>query len=97
MLHPYQYDMRQSQDLFGGAAGNDLFEEFKNLLAVRADYDARGSDMWYAVPFAEVDFSQCRKCTPSYRALPRDFPPPVCSERNPDEATVLNDQVRHIT
>jgi paired amphipathic helix protein Sin3a len=49
--------------------------------------------MWYAVPLSEVDFSQCRKCTPSYRALPKDFPKPICSERRPEEAAVVNDQV----
>ena len=39
---------------------------------------------------SQIDFSRCRKCTPSYRALPRDYPLPPCSERSPAEADVLN-------
>ena len=35
------------QDLFG-AAHQELFEEFKLLMATRANYDAQPSDMWYA-------------------------------------------------
>jgi hypothetical protein len=27
-------------------------------------------DIWFALPLTEIDFSQCRKCTPSYRILP---------------------------
>ena len=50
-------------------------------------------DMWYATPLSEIDFSQCRKCTPSYRALPKSYPKPVCSERNEVEASLLNDVV----
>ena len=33
------------QDLFG-AAHQELFEEFKLLMATRANYDAQPSDMW---------------------------------------------------
>ena len=51
-------------------------------------------DMWYATPLSEIDFSQCRKCTPSYRALPKSYPKPVCSERSEVEASLLNDVVR---
>lgn len=50
-------------------------------------------DMWYATPLSEIDFSQCRKCTPSYRALPKSYPKPVCSERSEVEASLLNDVV----
>lgn len=79
------------KDLFGGLTGHDLFDEFKRLLSVRSEYEARGSDLWYAVPLSEIDFTQCRKCTPSYRALPKDYPKPICSERSPTEAVELND------
>ena len=44
----------------------------------------------YAVPLMEIDFTRCRKCTPSYRALPRDYPNPPCSERSEEEKKVLN-------
>jgi paired amphipathic helix protein Sin3a len=47
--------------------------------------------MWYSTPLSEIDFSQCRKCTPSYRALPKDYPLPACSERSAADEAVLND------
>lgn len=45
------------------------------------------------MPLSEIDFSQCLKCSPSYRALPKDYPKPKCSERSPEEESVLNDSV----
>ena len=41
---------------------------------------------------SEIDFTQCRKCTPSYRSLPKNYPKPLCSERSEAEAAVLNDE-----
>lgn len=85
------------QELFGSAAGGggsavELFEEFKALLDSRANFESKGHEVWYAIPLSEIDFSQCRKCTPSYRALPKDFPPVQCSEMTPEDAAVLNNQ-----
>ena len=73
-------------DLFGPQYP-DLFAEFKRLMHTggpallsnigapagsgQGDAMALTTDMWYSTPLAEVDFSQCRKCTPSYRALPK--------------------------
>ena len=81
--------MQLVRDLFG-PTNADLFEEFKALLSHRAAYDSSAADMWYAIPLAEIDFSQCHKCTPSYRGLPRDYPRPTCSERSHIDASVLN-------
>lgn len=78
------------QDLFG-PAHQALFEEFKALLFRRTAYDSSAGDMWYAVPLSEIDFSQCLKCTPSYRALPKDYPNALCSDKGPLETSVLND------
>lgn len=78
------------KDIFG-AANSELFEDFKRLLISRVEYEANGKDLWFATPLSEIDFSQCRKCTPSYRALPKDFPKPVFSERSEVEAACLND------
>jgi len=78
------------KDIFG-ASNSELFEDFKRLLISRAEYEANGKDLWFATPLSEIDFSQCRKCTPSYRALPKDFPKPVFSERSEMEAACLND------
>jgi hypothetical protein len=78
------------KDLFG-TTNQELFEEFKRLLAGRESYEANGQDLWFSVPLSEVDFTQCLRCTPSYRALPKDYPRPQCSERGDMEASVLND------
>ena len=75
-----------------GAAGADQFAELKKLMSARADYEGNGSDTLYAIPTSEIDFNQCRKCTPSYRALPKDYPKPVCTERSEMEQSVLNDE-----
>jgi paired amphipathic helix protein Sin3a len=77
-----------------GKKHSKLFEEFKRILkAAGATTGAAPplEDAWYSVPLSEIDFSRCRRCSPSYRALPRDYPPPPCSDRNDEEAKVLND------
>lgn len=79
------------QDLFG-SAGIDLFDEFKCLMNARISYQTNESNMWYGTPSSEIDFTQSRKCTPSYRALPKTYPVPVCSERGELEQSVLNDE-----
>jgi paired amphipathic helix protein Sin3a len=63
------------------------------LAHLREEYEEHKADMWYAVPLSEIDFTQCRKCTPSYRALPKDYPRIKCTERSEEEARLLNDQV----
>jgi paired amphipathic helix protein Sin3a len=77
-----------------GKRNSNLFEEFKRILA-SAGSPALSTqwmeDAWYSVPLAEIDFGRCRRCTPSYRALPRDYPPPPCSERSETEVKILND------
>lgn len=80
-----------AEDLFG-SAGSELFDEFKSLMNARVAYDTQGQDIWYGVPSSEIDFSQSRKCTPSYRALPKQYPKPICSARSEMEASVLNDE-----
>ncbi|CAM9105712.1 unnamed protein product, partial [Ectocarpus fasciculatus] len=79
------------QDLFG-PAHQAIFEEFKALLFRRTAYDSSAGDMWYAVPLSEIDFSQCLKVTPSYRALPKDYPDALCSDKGALEASILNDR-----
>lgn len=79
------------EQLFG-TTGADLFDEFKSLMTARQAYDSSGQDLWYGVPLSEIDLTQSRKCTPSYRALPKQYPKPLCSERSAAEAAVLNDE-----
>ena len=82
----------------------DLLVELKRLLQARSlpvkkgggggKGAARGGiapEPWYGMAVSDVDFSQCRRCTPSYRALPPYFPKPPCSQRSAQEAGVLND------
>jgi len=77
-----------------GKRNNKLFEEFKRILAAAGGQGMSTvpsmEDSWYSVPLSEIDFSRCRKCSPSYRALPRDYPAPPCSQRSDEEAKVLN-------
>jgi paired amphipathic helix protein Sin3a len=42
------------------------------------------------MPTTEIDFSQCRRCTPSYRALPHNYPRGKCSGRTALCESVLN-------
>lgn len=69
----------------------DLFDEFKRVLAAAGSPTAMNDDTWFSVPLSEIDFTRCRKCTPSYRALPRNYPLPPCSDRLDLETSVLND------
>jgi paired amphipathic helix protein Sin3a len=77
-----------------GKRNTKLFEEFKRILAAAGSPSGSSpmmEDSWYSVPLSEIDFSRCRRCTPSYRALPRDYPAPPCSDRTDEEAKILND------
>ena len=77
-----------------GKRNTKLFEEFKRILGAAgvaaANNISNMEDSWHSVPLSEIDFSRCRRCSPSYRALPRDYPAPPCSERSEMEAKVLN-------
>lgn len=77
-----------------GKRNSELFEEFKRILAAAGSPSGptpSTDDSWHSVPLSEIDFSRCRRCSPSYRALPRDYPDPPCSDRNAEEKKVLND------
>lgn len=96
LLNMYSQDIIPRKDMLGLVQDllgrhTELFEEFKCILNARTATDAAQNDLWYSMPLSEIDFSQCRKCTPSYRALPKDYPKPPCTERSPEEEAVLND------
>jgi paired amphipathic helix protein Sin3a len=77
-----------------GKRNNKLFEEFKRIINSAGAQNSNTpsmEDSWYSVPLSEIDFSRCRRCSPSYRALPRDYPSPPTSERTEEEKKVLND------
>lgn len=77
-----------------GKRNNKLFEEFKRIINAAGTQPTNAPNMedsWYSVPLSEIDFTRCRRCSPSYRALPRDYPSPPCSDRSDEEAKILND------
>ncbi len=77
-----------------GKRNNKLYEEFKRIIhsaGAQATNAPNIEDSWYSVPLSEIDFTRCRRCSPSYRALPRDYPSPPCSDRTEEEGKVLND------
>lgn len=95
-LDMYAQDILSRQEMLNfvepllGKRHTKLFEEFKRILA-SAGHPRPTEESWYSVPLAEIDFSRCRRCSPSYRALPRDYPAHPCSDRSPEETKVLND------
>ena len=99
-LDMYAQEILSKSEMFNfvepllGKRNSKLFEEFKRIIAyagVKAADQPNHEDSWYSVPLSEIDFSRCRRCTPSYRALPRDYPSPPCSDRSEEEMKVLND------
>ena len=79
------------QGLFGPVHSN-LFEEFRALLNHRSAYNMSVKDMWANIPLSEIDFRQCQRCTPSYCALPKEYPRPVCSEQSAVHTDILNSE-----
>ncbi|MED6209113.1 hypothetical protein PIB30_051552 [Stylosanthes scabra] len=45
----------------------------------------------------ELDLSDCKRCTPSYRLLPADYPIPVATQKSELGAQVLNDHWVSVT
>lgn len=48
-------------------------------------------------PISELDLSNCQRCTPSYRLLPKNYPMPPASNRTDLGASVLNDHWVSVT
>ncbi|KAG8654023.1 paired amphipathic helix protein Sin3-like 4 isoform X6 [Manihot esculenta] len=48
-------------------------------------------------PINELDLSNCERCTPSYRLLPKNYPIPSASQRTELGAEVLNDHWVSVT
>uniref|UniRef100_K3WZV4 Histone deacetylase interacting domain-containing protein n=1 Tax=Globisporangium ultimum (strain ATCC 200006 / CBS 805.95 / DAOM BR144) TaxID=431595 RepID=K3WZV4_GLOUD len=76
------------KNLFG--RHTELVEEFDNLLCSHGVQQSP-KEIWPFIPLAETDLSQCRRATPSYRALPASYPIPPCSYRSKLERSVCND------
>ncbi|KAJ1454683.1 hypothetical protein M885DRAFT_521244 [Pelagophyceae sp. CCMP2097] len=99
-LDLYSQDLLQRSEMLQfvaelvGKAHPELLDEFKRVLHARgaAEQIAPQHDMRASPAMAEVDFSQCSRCTPSYRALPDEHPSAACSECAADCKAVLNDR-----
>ena len=78
-------------DIFAQGNHSHLLDDFNRLLNTRGAVEHADEDVWFSMPLSEIDFSQCRRCTPSYRALPKSYPVPPCSERTSLCKSVLND------
>ncbi|OQR96732.1 paired amphipathic helix protein Sin3 [Thraustotheca clavata] len=68
----------------------DVVEEFTQLLNTHGEIKDQ-HEIWPFIPLAETDLSQCRRATPSYRALPSSYPIPPSSSRSKMERSVCND------
>ncbi|KAK1606413.1 hypothetical protein QYE76_030086 [Lolium multiflorum] len=50
-----------------------------------------GKEKYVCKPISELDLSNCQRCTPSYRLLPKNYPMPSSSSRTDIGVSVLND------
>lgn len=75
----------------------DLFDWFKNFIGFDdpsiVEYLEKSDDK--SAPRSQstdsIDFKSCKRCGPSYRAMPKNFSKPVCSGRTALCDEVLND------
>uniref|UniRef100_A0ACD6AMR1 Uncharacterized protein n=1 Tax=Avena sativa TaxID=4498 RepID=A0ACD6AMR1_AVESA len=54
-------------------------------------------DKYLSKPISELDLSNCQRCTPSYRLLPKNYPMPPAGNRTDLGASVLNDHWVSVT
>ncbi|KAL2633451.1 hypothetical protein R1flu_004930 [Riccia fluitans] len=54
-------------------------------------------DKYSNKPISELDLSNCERCTPSYRLLPKSYPKPISSHRTELARGVLNDSWVSVT
>ncbi|XP_004517035.1 paired amphipathic helix protein Sin3-like 4 isoform X2 [Cicer arietinum] len=54
-------------------------------------------DKYLSKPINELDLSNCDRCTPSYRLLPKNYPIPIASQKTKLGAEVLNDHWVSVT
>ncbi|KAE9613429.1 putative transcription regulator Others family [Lupinus albus] len=77
----------------------------RNKSTVIANKDVSGSkmsvypskDKYLSKSINDLDLSNCDRCTPSYRLLPKDYPIPSVSQRTELGAEVLNDHWVSVT
>ncbi|MCE2055418.1 hypothetical protein HAX54_042548 [Datura stramonium] len=57
----------------------------------------RYKEKYWGKSIQELDLSNCKRCTPSYRLLPEDYPIPTASQKSELGAQVLNDHWVSVT
>ncbi|KAH0707948.1 paired amphipathic helix protein Sin3-like 2 [Solanum tuberosum] len=57
----------------------------------------RYKEKYWGKSIQELDLSNCKRCTPSYRLLPDDYPIPTASQKSELGAQVLNDHWVSVT
>ncbi|KAJ7974484.1 Paired amphipathic helix SIN3-like protein [Quillaja saponaria] len=77
----------------------DLMSEFNDFLERCENIDGflAGVMSKKSLSSDELDLSNCQRCTPSYRLLPKDYPIPSASQRSELGAQVLNDHWVSVT
>lgn len=79
----------------------DLYEEFKQFIgfdnSILEAYERTKEDfslkpqLQITSSYADIDFKSCKRYGPSYRGLPKNYIPPICSGRTELCNQVLND------
>eukprot|EP01119_Soliformovum_irregulare_P017282 TRINITY_DN5110_c0_g3_i1.p1 TRINITY_DN5110_c0_g3~~TRINITY_DN5110_c0_g3_i1.p1 ORF type:complete len:1099 (+),score=261.83 TRINITY_DN5110_c0_g3_i1:72-3299(+) len=73
----------------------ELFDWFKNFIGFDEStmelIENNGTKSAVNSTTGEIDFKQCKRYGPSYRALPKNYTPSICSGRTPLCDEVLND------
>eukprot|EP00250_Pteridium_aquilinum_P014819 c22220_g5_i1 orf=585-4820(-) len=99
-------DSERDRDKDGGDINRDIEKEReKDKLSSQAPREppihktslVSSKEKYLAKPISELDLSNCERCTPSYRLLPKSYPKPVASLRSEWAHSVLNDKWVSVT
>uniref|UniRef100_A0A803PD15 Histone deacetylase interacting domain-containing protein n=1 Tax=Cannabis sativa TaxID=3483 RepID=A0A803PD15_CANSA len=80
---------RERSDKASSYANKDVGSQKMSLFSSK--------DKYIGKPINELDLSNCERCTPSYRLLPKNYPIPSVSQRSELGAEVLNDHWVSVT
>ena len=69
----------------------------KDAMGRRLQQVISNREKFHTRPISELDLSDCERCGPSYRLLPKGFPKAVCSDRTELCMEVLNDNWVNVT
>ncbi|CAI8587747.1 unnamed protein product [Vicia faba] len=102
-----QRDRDHDKDRYRDDSMKERDREFRerDKCSIISNKDVSGSkmslypskDKYLSKPINELDLSNCERCTPSYRLLPKNYPIPIASQRTEIGAEVLNDHWVSVT